>query len=67
MKFIFGKNKTCIYIYNVHLIIFIFCAANKQTSKKMADNKNKTPDQLKTIEENLTKAEMYIEDNKTPL
>ena len=32
----------------------------------MADNKNKTPDQLKTIEESLTKAEMYVEDNKTP-
>ena len=30
----------------------------------MADNKNTTPDQLKTIEESLTKAEMYVEDNK---
>ena len=33
----------------------------------MADNKNKTPDQLKTIEESLTKAEMYVEDNKNTL
>lgn len=33
----------------------------------MASNKNKTPDQLKTIEESLTKAEMYVEDNKNTL
>ncbi|GIS04472.1 MAG: hypothetical protein CM15mP107_0920 [Bacteroidota bacterium] len=33
----------------------------------MADNKNKTQNQLKTIEESLTKAEMYVEDNKNTL
>ena len=64
MKFIFGKNKTCIYIYDVHLIISFIFVLQIKTSKKMADNKNKTPDQLKTIEESLTKAEMYVEDNK---
>ena len=40
---------------------------NKQTSKKMAENKNQTQEQFKTIEESLTKAEMYVEDNKNNL
>ena len=33
----------------------------------MAENKNQAPEQLKTIEESLTKAEMYVEDNKNNL
>ena len=33
----------------------------------MAENKNQTQEQLKTIEESLTKAEMYVEENKNNL
>mgnify|MGYP001231191076 CR=1 FL=1 len=33
----------------------------------MAENKNQTQEQFKTIEESLTKAEMYVEDNKNNL
>tara|TARA_B110000444_G_C18848658_1_gene603846 strand:+ start:2628 stop:3311 length:684 start_codon:yes stop_codon:yes gene_type:complete len=33
----------------------------------MADKKNQTPEQLKAIEDSLTKAEMYVEDNKNKL
>lgn len=33
----------------------------------MAQNKNQTPQQLKVIEESLTKAEIYVEKNKNPL
>jgi tetratricopeptide (TPR) repeat protein len=33
----------------------------------MAENTNQTQEQLKTIEESLTKAEMYVEDNKNNL
>lgn len=33
----------------------------------MADDKNQAQEQLKSIEENLTKAEMYVEDNKNNL
>jgi len=33
----------------------------------MADNRDQTQEQLKTIEQSLTKAEMYVEDNKNTL
>ena len=33
----------------------------------MADDKNQAQEQLKSIEENLTKAEMYVEENKNNL
>jgi len=33
----------------------------------MAENKNQTQEQLKNIEESLTKAEMYVEENKNSL